>query len=546
MHGLMMHRPLNIAEILAYGAEAHPQGEVVSARVEGDLHRATYPEIAARVARLANALRAMGIGPGDRVATLAWNGHKHLELYYAISGMGAVCHTINPRLSPEQLIYIVRHAGDRALFLDATFAPAVAKLREHLPQGLRLVVMTDRDHMPAELPEADCYEEMLADQPEAIDWPGLDENAAAGLCYTSGTTGRPKGALYSHRSTVIHAMLIAISLSENLRPGRKVLPVVPLFHVNAWGIPYAAPLMGCSLVMPGPRLDGASLYELMDAEGVFSAWGVPTVWLGLLAEIRRRGRPPEGLGDVVIGGSAAPRSMIEAFEDVGVNVCHAWGMTEMSPIGTQGNLPAHLGGLPKEERMRLKGKQGRRVFGVDLKIVGEDGERLPHDGRATGELHVRGNAVISAYYEDEEATRAAFDSEGWFGTGDIAAIDADGFLTLTDRAKDLIKSGGEWISSIDLENVVMSHAGVANCAVIAVPHPKWDERPLLIVVPADGTERPEPAELMALLGQHFAKWQLPDDVVYLDALPMTATGKVSKLTLRERFADHALPEAATA
>ena len=546
MHGLMMHRPLAIAEILAYGAEAHPTGEVVSARVEGDLHRATYPEIAARVARLANALRAMGIGEGDRVATLAWNGHRHLELYYAVSGIGAVCHTVNPRLSAEQLLYIVRHAGDRALFLDTTFAPAVAKLREHLPEGLRLVAMTDADHMPAELPDAGCYEAMLADQPAEIEWPALDENAAAGLCYTSGTTGRPKGALYSHRSTVIHAMLIAISLSESLRPGRKVLPVVPLFHVNAWGIPYAAPLIGCSLVMPGPRLDGASLYELMDAEGVYSAWGVPTVWLGLLAEIRKRGRAPEGLGDVVIGGSAAPRSMIEAFEDAGVNVCHAWGMTEMSPIGTQGNLPGHLAGLPKADRMRLKGKQGRRVFGVDLKIVGEEGARLPHDGRATGELHVRGNAVISAYYEDEEATEAAFDSEGWFATGDIASIDADGFLTLTDRAKDLVKSGGEWISSIDLENVVMAHPGVANCAVIAVPHPKWDERPLLVVVAAEGAPRPEPADLMALLGEHFARWQLPDDVVYLDALPLTATGKVSKLTLRERFADHVLPEAATA
>ena len=546
MHGLMMHRPLSIAEILTYGAEAHPTGEVVSARVEGDLHRATYPEIAGRVARLAHALRAMGIGPGDRVATLAWNGHRHLELYYAVSGIGAVCHTINPRLSAEQLLYIVRHAGDRALFLDTTFAPAVAKLRAHMPEGLRLVAMTDAAHMPADLPDAACYEALLAEQPGEIEWPALDENAAAGLCYTSGTTGRPKGALYSHRSTVIHAMLIAISLSESLRPGRKVLPVVPLFHVNAWGIPYAAPLIGCSLVMPGPRLDGASLYELMDAEGVYSAWGVPTVWLGLLAEIRRRGRPPEGLGDVVIGGSAAPRSMIEAFEDAGVNVCHAWGMTEMSPIGTQGNLPAHLSDLPRDERMRLKGKQGRRVFGVDLKIVGEDGARLPHDGRATGELHVRGNAVISAYYEDEEATRGAFDPDGWFATGDIAAIDPDGFLTLTDRAKDLIKSGGEWISSIDLENVVMAHAGVANCAVIAVPHPKWDERPLLVVVPAEGAPRPEPAELMALLGGHFAKWQLPDDVVYLDALPLTATGKVSKLTLRERFADHVLPEAATA
>ena len=542
MHGLMMHRPLNIADILTYGAQSHPQGEVVSARVEGDLHRTTYAETARRVARLAHALRALGVEPGDRVATLAWNGHRHLELYYAVSGIGAVCHTINPRLSAEQMVYILRHADDRVLFLDATFAPLVAKLREHLPERLRLVVMTDRAHMPEGL-DAECYEDLLEGQPEEIEWPELDEDTAAGLCYTSGTTGRPKGALYSHRSTVFHAMLIAITLSDSLRPGRKILPVVPLFHVNAWGIPYAAPLAGCSLVMPGPKLDGASLYELMDAEGVFSAWGVPTVWLGLLGEIRKRGGPPRGLGDVVIGGTAAPRSMIQAFEDAGVNVCHAWGMTEMSPIGTQGNLPGYLSQLPKEERLKLKGKQGRRVFGVELKIVDEEGRRLPHDGQATGELHVRGNAVISGYYEDEEASREAFDAEGWFRTGDIASIDPDGFLQITDRAKDLIKSGGEWISSIDLENVVMSHPGVANCAVIAVPHPRWDERPLLIVVPQEGQPRPEPAELMELLGQHFAKWQLPDDVVYADALPLTATGKVSKLTLREQFAGHELPDA---
>jgi fatty-acyl-CoA synthase len=544
MHGLMMHRPLNIADILTYGAQSHPTGEIVSARVEGDLHRQTYVETARRTAQLAHALRAMGIETGDRVATLAWNGHRHLELYYAVSGIGAVCHTINPRLSAEQMLYILEHAGDRVLFLDATFAPILAKLGPQLPAGLRLVVMTDRAHMPEGL-EAECYEDLLAAQSPEIDWPELDEDAAAGLCYTSGTTGRPKGALYSHRSTVLHAMIVAISLSENLRPGRKVLPVVPLFHVNAWGLPYCAPLVGCSLVMPGPRLDGASLWELMDAEEVYSAWGVPTVWLGLLGEIRKRGALPKGFKDVVIGGSAAPRSMIEAFEDAGVNVCHAWGMTEMSPIGTHGNLPSALDHLPREDRMRLKATQGRRAFGIDLKIVDEDGRRLPHDGEASGELYVRANTTISAYYEDAEATREAFDAEGWFGTGDIAKIDPDGFLTLTDRAKDLIKSGGEWISSIDLENVVMSHPGVANCAVIAVPHPKWEERPLLIVVPAEGAARPERDELMALLEEHFAKWQLPDDVVYTDALPLTATGKVSKLTLRQTYGDHVLPGVAS-
>ena len=545
MRGLMMHRPLLIADILTYAAQAYPTGELISARVEGDLHRQTYAETAARTAQLGHALRAMGVAEGDRVATLAWNGHRHLELYYAISGIGAVCHTINPRLAPEQMLYILRHAADRVLFLDATFAPLVAALGDQLPESLRLVVMTDGAHMPEGL-DALCYEDLLAEQPDGIEWPELHEDTAAGLCYTSGTTGRPKGALYSHRSTVFHAMLVAISLADSLRAGRKILPVVPLFHVNAWGVPYAAPLIGASMVFPGPKLDGANLWELMDREQVFSAWGVPTVWLGLLAEIRRRGRPPEGLGDVVIGGSAAPRAMIEAFEAVGVNVNHAWGMTEMSPIGTQGNLPPAMQDLPAEERIRLKCTQGRRAFGVDLKICDEDGARMPHDGRATGELHVRGNAVIREYYEDGEATAGAFDAEGWFRTGDIAAIDERGFLTITDRAKDLIKSGGEWISSIDLENVVMSHPGVANCAVIAVPHPKWDERPLLCVVPAEGAPRPEPAELMDLLGQHFAKWQLPDDVAYVEALPMTATGKVSKLTLRQQFAGHVLPVGATA
>ncbi len=545
MQGLMMHRPLKIADILTFAAEAHPEAELVSVRVEGDIHRTTYARTAGRVAQLAHALRGLGIGDGDRVATLAWNGYRHFELYYAISGMGAVCHTINPRLSAEQLAYIVAHAGDKMLFLDLTFVPLIEKLKDHLPASLRYVVMTDRAHMPQTSFDALSYEDLLEGQPDRIDWPDLDENTAAGLCYSSGTTGHPKGALYSHRSTVLHALMIGVSLQDSLRAGHKILPVVPLFHVNAWGLPYAAPLTGAAFVFPGPHLDGPSLFRAMDEEKVYSAWGVPTVWLGLLAEIKKQGRVPDGLGDVVVGGSAAPRSMIEAFESRGVNVCHAWGMTEMSPVGTQGNLPRYLEGLSQDERMRFKSRQGRRVFGVDLKIVGEDGERQPHDGRATGELYVRGNTVISAYYENDEASRECFDAEGWFATGDIASIDPHGFLTITDRAKDLIKSGGEWISSLDLENVVMSHPGVASCAVIAVPHPKWDERPLLVAVPAEG-QTPSADELLALLSEHFAKWQLPDDVVFVDALPLTATGKVSKLTLRQQYADHVLPEAQSA
>ncbi len=543
MKGLMMDRPLRIADILTYAAEVTPEGEIVSVRTEGDIHRTTYAETARRVAQLANALRELGVRQGDRVATLAWNTHRHFELYYAISGIGAVCHTINPRLPAEQMSYIVGHAQDSILFLDTTFVPLVEKLAPHFPEGLRYVVMTDRAHMPeSTLPSAMVYEELLAGQPEDIDWPEFDENTAAGLCYTSGTTGVPKGALYSHRSTVLHAMMVGLGLPEALREGRRILPVVPLFHVNAWGLPYAAPLTGASLVFPGPALDGKSLFALMDREKVFSAWGVPTVWLGLLAEIREQGRVPEGFGDVVIGGSVAPRSMIAAFEELGVNVCHAWGMTEMSPVGTQGNLPLAMKDAPLEEKLRLKSKQGRRIFGVELKIVDEEGNRLPHDGKAAGELYVRGPAIISAYYENAEASAKAFDKEGWFATGDIASIDPAGYLEIRDRAKDLIKSGGEWISSLDLENVVMSHPGVANCAVIAVPHPKWGERPLLVVVPKEGA-KPEPAELIALLGEHFAKWQLPDDVVFVEALPLTATGKVSKLTLREQFAHHKLPDA---
>jgi fatty-acyl-CoA synthase len=543
MKGLMMDRPLRIADILTYAAEVTPEGEIVSVRTEGDIHRTTYAETHRRVAQLAHALRELGVRQGDRVATLAWNTHRHFELYYAISGIGAVCHTINPRLPPEQMSYIVNHAQDSILFLDTTFVPLVEKLMGHLPESLRYVVMTDRAHMPqTTLPGAMVYEELLAGQPEAIDWPEFDENTAAGLCYTSGTTGVPKGALYSHRSTVLHAMMVGLGLPEALREGRRILPVVPLFHVNAWGLPYAAPLTGASLVFPGPALDGKSLFALMDREKVFSAWGVPTVWLGLLAEIREQGRVPEGFGDVVIGGSAAPRSMIAAFEELGVNVCHAWGMTEMSPVGTQGNLPLAMKDAPLEEKLRLKSKQGRRIFGVELKIVDDQGNRLPHDGKATGELYVRGPAIISGYYENPEASAKAFDKEGWFATGDIASIDPAGYLEIRDRAKDLIKSGGEWISSLDLENVVMSYPGVANCAVIAVPHPKWGERPLLVVVPKEGA-KPEPGELIALLGQHFAKWQLPDDVVFVEALPLTATGKVSKLTLREQFAHHKLPDA---
>lgn len=541
MEGMMMHRPLLVSTILEHAMEAHKKGGITSVRTEGDIHSYTYPEAGARIAQLAHALEGMGVKLGDRVATLAWNGYRHFELYYAISGIGAVCHTINPRLSAEQLIYIVNHAEDRVLFVDTTFVPIIAAVKDHLPEDMTFVIMTDRAHMPDTPFPALCYEELLEGQPETITWPEFDENTACGLCYTSGTTGHPKGALYSHRSTVLHAFTIAISQRHSFGEGKSILPVVPLFHVNAWGLPYAAPLIGASLVMPGPAMDGPSLFKLMDQQKVYSAWGVPTIWMGLQAEMRAQGRKPENFGDVVIGGSAAPKSMIEEFEKQDITVGHAWGMTEMSPVGTHGCLPQWMEELPFDEQIAAKAKQGRRVYGVDLKIVDEDGKSLPHDGEAIGELFVRGNAVVSGYFRNEEATAKALDSEGWFGTGDVASIDTEGFLVIQDRAKDLIKSGGEWISSIDLENAALSLPGIANCAAIGVPHPRWDERPVLVAVAASD-EKPSLDEIRDHISPHFAKWQLPDDVIWVEALPMTATGKVSKLNLRKQLADYQHPE----
>ena len=536
MKGMMMHRPLKIADLITFAAETYPSGEIVSVRTEGDVHRTTYRETSKRIAQLAHGLMALGVKPGDRIATLAWNGYRHFELYYAISGIGAICHTINPRLSAEQMIYIANHAKDSVLFVDVTFLPIVEKLYAHLPEDLLVVVMTDRQHMPeTTLEGVHCYEDLLEGRPEEIDWPDFPEDQAAGLCYTSGTTGNPKGTLFSQRSTVLHAYNLCVTIPKTLCEGTRILPFVPLFHVNAWGLPYAAPLSGVSLIFPGGALDGKSLFNLMDREKVFSAWGVPTVWFALMNEIKEHGRVPAGLRDIVVGGSAAPQSLIEAFEEKGINVCHAWGMTEMSPLGTQCNLPDHLAHLAFDKRIERKRSQGRRVFGVDMKIVDEKGNRLPHDGKTPGHLYVRGNTVTSGYFEDAEASKTVFDDEGWFFTGDIAAIDEDGFLTITDRSKDLIKSGGEWISSLDLENVVMSHKGVANCAVIAVPDPKWGERPLLIVQSLQ-EEKPEIQDLLDLLAERFANWQLPDRVVFVEALPLTATGKVSKLTLRKQHA----------
>ena len=540
MLGQMMHRPLSIIEILRFAAEIHKTAEIVSVRTEGDVHRYTYPDAYARVGQLANALQNIGIEQGDRVATLAWNGYRHFELYYAVSGMGAVCHTINPRLSAEQMVYIIQHAEDRVIFVDTTFIPVIAAIRDQLPSDLNIIVMTEADHMPESDLQLGCYEELLASQSANFDWPELSEDTAAGLCYTSGTTGNPKGVLYSHRSTVLHALIQCFYNAGSFSPKKKILPIVPLFHANAWGIPYSAPISGTSLVFPGANLDGKSVYDLLEKYSVNSAWGVPTVWMGLLEEISQRGgKKPDGLEEMLVGGSAAAKSLIEAFENMGVRVIHAWGMTETSPLGTSGRLISPFSELPVEEQRHLQTSQGRKIFMVDLKIVDDNGKRLPEDGKNIGNLYIRGNTIAGGYYNNEEASKAAIDDEGYFGTGDVASIDEQGFLRLTDRAKDLIKSGGEWISSIDLENRAMSHPDVENCAVIAIPHEKWDERPLLVVVPVEG-KKPSKEELIKHLEGHFAKWQMPDDVVYEDELPLTATGKVSKLTLRQKYENYTL------
>lgn len=540
LNGLMMDAPLSLIEVLEYAAQVHPRAEIVSVRTEGDIHRQNYRQTYHRVARLAHALVALGVKPGDRVATLAWNGHRHVELYYAIAGIGAVCHTINPRLPVDQMTYIVNHADDSFLFFDTTFAPLVAKLRGAFPAHTRYVAMTDQAHMPSGegLDDLLCYEDQLQGQPEQYDWPSLDENTACALCYTSGTTGAPKGALYSHRSCLLQALFSTVGSNGALKVGDRLLPVVPMFHVNAWGLPYAAPLSGCSLIMPGPALDGASLFKLMDAERVSGAWGVPTVWMGLLTEIRQQGRIPTGLTRVLIGGSAPPRSMISAFEkDYGLEVMQGWGMTEMNPTGSMSILTEGEAELPVDERILRKDNQGRRLFGVRMKLVGDNGEIVPQDGEATGELYVKGPTVISAYFNNEEATAKSFDQDGWFATGDMARLTDDGVLFIVDRAKDLIKSGGEWISSIDLENLAAAHPDVQECAVIGVPHPKWDERPLLVVVLRPGASLDKQA-LLDHMATGFAKWQLPDDVIAVEELPHTATGKVSKLQLRQAYSDY--------
>jgi len=545
LNGMIMDRPLLISSLIDYAVDYFGEREIVSVTADDPLHRTTYRRIGTRAKQLAHVLKTrFGIKPGDRLATLAWNDHRHLEIYYGVSGSGAVCHTINPRLFAEQIVYIVNHAADRLLFVDPMFWPLVQKLAPKLPSLEHIIVMTSPAAMPESSEGAHDYETLINEQPEDFVWPMFEETAASSLCYTSGTTGQPKGVLYHHRSTVLHSFAIALPNALGISADDVVLPVVPMFHVNAWGLPYACPMAGAKMVMPGPKLDGQSLCRLFNQEKVTISAGVPTIWAGLLDHCAQNGEALETLHTVVIGGSAAPPAMIERFEtDHDVLALHGWGMTEMSPVGAVCRLGPAFADRDPAACQRQKAKQGRPLYGVDVKIVDDAGGTLSHDGETAGILMVRGPWITSGYFEDEAASDEAFDAEGWFSTGDIATIDADGFIEITDRAKDMVKSGGEWISSIALENLAVGHPAVKEAAVIGVHHPKWDERPLLIVVMREG-ETATVADLLDHFRGNVAKWQVPDDVVFIDELPHTATGKVQKTALRKQFKDHRWPKTA--
>ena len=540
--GQMMNQPLLISSILDYAARHYPHTEIVSRRVEGDLHRYTYYDCQLRAKKMANALTNLGVTMGDRVATLAWNGYRHMELYYAVSGSGAVLHTINPRLHPEQIAYIANHAEDQYLFFDLTFLPLIEAVAAHCKSVKAFVLMAERDRMPGETNIANllCYEDLIASSSDDYVWPLFDENSAASLCYTSGTTGNPKGALYSHRSTVLHAYGSAMPNALNVSATDTVLPVVPMFHVNAWGLPYSVLLSGAKMVYPGAALDGKSLYELFEAEKVTFSAGVPTVWLGLINYALQNNLQFSSFRRTVIGGSACPPAMMDTLIDkFGVEVIHAWGMTEMSPLGTAGGLQNKHLALPKDEQRKILQKQGHAVYGVDMKIVDDDGVELAWDGATYGHLLVKGPWVITGYFKDEGGDVL---QDGWFPTGDVATIDADGYMQITDRSKDVIKSGGEWIGTIDLENIAMAHPSVQQAACIGIAHPKWDERPLLLVIKRAGHEVTR-EELLSFFEGKIAKFWMPDDVLFIDALPTGATGKIQKNKLREQFRQHVLPTA---
>ena len=543
MLGLMQSQPLLISSLIDFADRHHGDAEIVSRRVEGDIHRYTYSDLARRSRQLANTLDGLGLQPGDRVASLAWNGYRHMEMYFGVSGSGRVLHTVNPRLHPDQVAWIINHAEDRVMCFDLTFLPIIQAVHAKCPTVRQWVALCDADRLPADsgVPGLVSYEAWIAGQSDQYQWPEFDENTASSMCYTSGTTGNPKAVLYSHRSTTLHAYAAALPDVMCISARDSVLPVVPMFHVNAWGIPYSAALTGCKLVFPGPALDGKSLYELIEAEGVTYAAGVPTVWQMLLGHIRPGGLRFSTLKRTVIGGSACPPAMITAFQDeFGVEVLHAWGMTEMSPLGTLCTLKNKQLQLPKDEQMKILQKQGRAIYGVDMRIVGSDGTDQPWDGKSYGDLLVRGPWIVDSYFKGESPLIKDAQGRGWFPTGDVATIDPDGFMQITDRSKDVIKSGGEWISSIDIENIAMAHPAVAMAACIGMPHPKWDERPIVAVAKRPGAEVTR-EELLKFYEGKTAKWQIPDDVVFVDAIPLGATGKMLKTRLREQLAGYRLP-----
>ena len=540
MLGLMQSQQLLISSLIEFADRHHHEGEIVSRRVEGDIHRCTYRDVAKRSRKAANALDQMKLGFGDRVATLAWNGYRHLELYFGVSGSGRVLHTLNPRLHPDQIVWIANHSEDQVLCFDMTFLPIVKAVHSRCTTIKHFIALCDADKLPTDsgIPGLQSYEAWIAPQPDIYDWPEFDENSASSMCYTSGTTGNPKAALYSHRSTILHAWAGALPDALNMSARDSVLPVVPMFHVNAWGLPYAAAMTGAKMVFPGPAMDGKSIFELIESEKVTFAAGVPTVWQMMLGHMQQGDLRFSTLKRTVIGGSACPPAMITAFNDVyGVEVLHAWGMTEMSPLGTVCTLKNRHLAMDASEKMAVRLKQGRALYGVDMKIVDDAGAELPWDGKAYGDLLVKGPWVIAEYYKGEGGSPLV---DGWFPTGDVATIDPDGYMQITDRSKDVIKSGGEWISSIDVENIAMAHPAVAMAACIGMKHPKWDERPVVVVVKKPGAEVSRD-ELLAFYEGRTAKWQIPDDVVFIDAIPLGGTGKMQKTKLRETLRDYQLP-----
>ncbi|MSO67368.1 MAG: fatty-acid--CoA ligase [Pseudolabrys sp.] len=540
MLGLMQDWPLLLHRIIDHAATFHGQRKVITRSVEGPIVETNYAEIRARALKVAQRLDKQGIKLGDRVATLAWNTWRHLECWYGILGIGAIYHTVNPRLFPEQIVWIVNHAGDRMMIADLTFVPLLEKIADKLPTIERYIILTDGAYMPkTTLKNAVAYEDWIAEVDGDFAWRAFDENTAAGMCYTSGTTGNPKGVLYSHRSNVLHAFMASLPDSKNISSSDVVLPVVPLFHANGWSLAFSTPMTGATLIMPGPKMDGPSIYELLNTYKVTFTAGVPTVWLMLLQEMEKTGGKLPHLKRVVIGGSAAPRAMTKTFQDVyGVEVVHAWGMTEMSPLGSLCTMKPEYAGLTGEARLDVQMKQGHPPFGVEMKITDDAGKALPWDGKTFGRLKVRGPAVAKAYYKGEGGE--VFEADGWFDTGDVATIDRYGYMQITDRAKDVIKSGGEWISTIDLENLAVGHPKVAEAAAIGVAHPKWDERPLLVIVLKKG-ESATKDDILGFMQGKVAKWWMPDDVVFVDEIPHTATGKIQKITLRQQFKDYRLP-----